>query len=309
MIFYFPFLTRGRGCESFVIDEHIKIRKILREEKKKFFGIKTCIIKFQGPPSYPGYSVYGSIKSYRKSIVNTESISQSLSMAGYQFKSDISLFGSNQVLELSFENKDLVNRLVDKFNIALNLISPTSTKCSIHFFEADNSIGFFHINHHDGEFPYINLNKSNLIKLKEIFFKILTPNPKIDNILKLYILGLHINDSKRDISTRFLVLVIVLESLLLDETDRGELKYQFSLRFAKVIKKYTKKNISTVDLFELGKKFYRIRSEIAHNGESKLLSKEIFEQLINYTRVIILLWLDDQTRFSSKSFDKLVLGK
>jgi len=100
---------------------------------------------------------------------------------------------------------------------------------------------------------------------------------------------------------RFLELTTILEMLYVP-TVRAELSFRFSLRVCKVFSKYLgmKEEKTYADM----RKIYDIRSRISHSGFHKDAAKYL-DELIDYTRKSIVLFLNTPSIFDDKRLDDI----
>lgn len=88
---------------------------------------------------------------------------------------------------------------------------------------------------------------------------------------------------------------ILLESLFLDDSDRGELGFQLALRISR---KYGKTTEERENIFKDIKKVYSISSSAVHNGYLKdkdsKQSRELFKSTIVYIRLMVSALLNDE---------------
>ncbi len=149
------------------------------------------------------------------------------------------------------------------------------------------------------------LNRSNVKSLSEIVTQLLMmqSDTRLQLILQKYQYAL----SSEGLSNpqRFLELAIILEMLLLPEQN-AELRYRFSLRFAKLFKKHDGQNENINDLYKYGKTLYDIRSKIVHKGSDDRIEMTM-DMLTKFTQKAILLYLRDVSIFAERTLDILCL--
>lgn len=105
---------------------------------------------------------------------------------------------------------------------------------------------------------------------------------------------------------KFRDLVLILEKLYLQGEDHN-IKKKISSRIAEYFSAFYTKNYDIVYAFI--KEVYSIRSNIAHNGESNLdfenANNNKFLELLNITRLSILLYLENNFAFDSKMLKQI----
>jgi len=295
---YYPFLTKTRA-KTIHLNDGVSIEALDQAKRKQYFGINKINYDFSdGPPCFGINNV-----SYYKNFQGA--FSRKLASTWMIFEDHGSLFASNQVLRIDEGQQE--ESVKEKLNLALNLVSPTSTHCWVGFSDSDkNSISFGPNKYRSGVFNYIDLNSVNTKRLKQIYLLVdaNSANQKLDVVADFYVRGLH---SDTNLEARFLLMAIALEALILGDENQ-ELKYKFSLRLSLLAKRYYYKKTPKQELYELASLIYKIRCDIAHNGFSKKLDNAAFWSLIDVTRRSINLYLESPEIFSDSTMDELVLG-
>lgn len=104
---------------------------------------------------------------------------------------------------------------------------------------------------------------------------------------------------------KFIDAVIVLESLLLPSSDRGELKLRLSLIAANLLS--SELGMDKRKIYDQVKEYYRIRSEFVHNGRSSKYSHEKFDRLLDICRQLLVLYVEKPEVFGEKNLEDLLL--
>lgn len=104
----------------------------------------------------------------------------------------------------------------------------------------------------------------------------------------------------------FINLVGILESLLTGN-DNGELKFRFALYMNHMLKNKIKSDIEIN--FEIAKKLYDVRSSLAHSGESKKFSPELYLLMREITREILVWHIHNPNYLIESDFLKTLFGK
>ena len=103
---------------------------------------------------------------------------------------------------------------------------------------------------------------------------------------------------------RFVEIAIILEMLLLPQSST-ELSYRFSLRLAKLASRLF--SLDVQDVYRDAKRIYITRSNLVHSGSDSDIDR-VSEIAINYTRRLLLQYLEDKDMFTETSLDALCLS-
>ena len=190
---------------------------------------------------------------------------------------------------------------VEYFQQALKLHKSGKTGISFGIHPKSKSLRFFYPVPFYGKEVY-SLEEEDLPKIKELYSCIKkTIDKKFDLIIEKFLFGLS-GEGIRD-EHRFLELVSILEILYL-LGEWGEKTFKFSLRAAKVLSKYL--SLDSEEVFDKMNKIYKVRSELSHSGSHKD-TKKYLNELINYTRQSIKLFLQENRLFTKGELDNLCI--
>jgi hypothetical protein len=291
---YFPLRLKSSLC-NIRIGKTVFIKRIDDISCQRALGIRNIVYDFD---------VDGNIKKISRG--EGSSMGFELHMPPLEEHTRVSPRLLNTVL-LNFVL--VVNTLeeANNFQHALKLTNyRTRSGISVGFSYAPGgySLSFIHPEPYFGK-EIFELNRSNVKSLAEIMTQLLMmqSDTKLQLILQKYQYAL----SSEGLSNpqRFLEFAIILEMLLLPEQN-AELRYRFSLRFAKLFTKYDGQNENINDLYEHGKTLYDIRSKIVHKGADDRI-KMTMDMITKFTKRAILLYLRDRSIFSEKTLDILCL--
>lgn len=244
----------------------ISLTKIQDDDRERLFGIKI-------------YEKIGTIASFVK-IRHTDLMLNKID--------EIKLFGANFLLKTATieEATDLI--------FAFKLLSNNNVAIKIGF---EDDFAKYHINN-----PTSFGQKLLFIdKIVEKSIGNLTENiaaqkinAKIALIKEVYLFSFTENIRA---ATRFLEVAILIEMILIPEKG-ADVSLRFCLRFTKILNGYDNK--SAEELFNISKKIYSTRSDLAHSGTSKSLAIAS-TYLENYGREIIKRYIQNQENFTDRN--------
>lgn len=228
---------------------------------------------------------------------------KSVSGKGFDLLADpLSLFLLNHrafVISSQFilEAKD--TECVNWFQQALKLHKSGKTGACFGVNSKKTTIQVLHPIPYYGKVIY-SLRKDDLPKIVALYETIKnTKSKRYDLIIDKFLFamsGLSINPHHR-----FLELTTILEMLYVP-TVRAELRFRFSLRVCKVLSKYLGMNEEKT--YADMRRIYDIRSGISHSGSHKNAAKYL-DELIDYTRRSIVLFLSTPSIFNDKRLDDI----
>jgi len=267
---------------EFSIDDAVSFKCMTDDEKKKYLGIRS-----------PDYNEKG----------------QLIGVGPYSFGMHRTPLSGDPGILLSFNSSNFFVTIKDfetakyvKTAIKLHSINSTSILVGFTGENRDSGHSYFNPPEFYGS-ESISLDELSLIELKRIYVQIRNAkeDPKFGLLAEKYhyaVSSLPISDSNR-----FLEMSIILEILLLPNNE-SEISYRFSLRMARLCKKYLKEDIHKS--FEFAKEIYNIRSKLVHEGIHKKTSEKL-SAIIDLGRRFILLYLQDPSIFELKSLNSLCL--
>lgn len=289
-------LVLNSDLDLIVDEKDIKLRQITEEELVLFFGIKKTSLSsnfWRSSYELSGKGMFPAGEGGNHIFSNLDII-----------------FSSNYVFSLSNSAS------VKLVNSTLKLLFPSVTGISLGFTKDEKTIKYYSPN------PYFNgrvfpatghvyriddQNKDDFINLYNEL-KLLVADSRLSLILDLFLDAVSGENIKNEV--RFLNLMSILEILFLEEGSQGELTFKLSLRIAKLLKSQ-KPDLNATDIFndfsDRKNGLYNIRSKVVHNGKSSKLTPERLNDLINYVRESILIYVKDQSVFSKEKLKSVVL--
>jgi len=305
MKYLFPLIFKNNSISSFQFDDGIKIRKLEKKERQEFFGLEKIEFSFSNIklPGYIGVAKFTPSKNKGRANY-TDIFKKGL----HDGSSDI--LAANYILEINSESsRENLNSILKNIDLSFKIFKPCSIGGISLCFQKNES-GFSNFGIFSGPFfAYIDIQKKDLSTIKKTYKKI--KNNSRENLLQIIlefygnaIGGIYkkTHGISEDIKTRFILLVISLESLCLPNC-REELKFRFSLRIAKILSKYHK--FDSEQYFKFAKMIYDIRSEIVHNGKGNTLNSEIFQKTVDITNKLINIYIANETVFNPEDLDKI----
>lgn len=113
------------------------------------------------------------------------------------------------------------------------------------------------------------------------------------------------NSPNIGIHNRFLDLVTILEILLVEDGNRGEISYKLRMRGSKIFSKIL--NESPASLYEWFKNIYNLRSKITHGSSDLSITENEWFRLVDTVRHGILKYMENPSEFTSTRLDALIL--
>lgn len=271
------------SLSEIVIDEGVSFRLISDDEKFSYLGITAPEYDEKGRLIKAGPNSHGLIRL-------PSDIDPNLS---------INFSASNYFLE--------VKSIVQARNIksTIKIYSKNSTSLLIGFVGDAYWAGAHYL--HPPEFygaGFLVLDDENLPRFRRIYRRVadaVQEGTKLSLVFEKYsyaVSSLGISNAHR-----FLECTIILEMIVLP-SQQSELSYRFSLRMAKICRKYFGEDTQTA--FDTAKIIYEIRCGLAHSGSHKK-TEQMLPVVIELTRKLLLQYLYDQSQFTSKALDALSL--
>jgi len=277
-----PIHFKSKIKKNILIDDDIELRRIIEKEIQDIFNLKvqardengiiTRCLEFSNAdsPFITGHIAY-------KHFVES----------------------SQFILEAKNVQKNV--QKVEYFQQALKLHKSGKTGISFGIHPKSKGLRFFYPVPFYGKEVY-SLEEEDISKIKELYGCIKkTKDKKFALIIEKFLFGLS-GEGIID-EHRFLELVSILEILYLPG-EGGEKTFKFSLRAAKVLSKYLL--YDSEDVFNKMRKIYGVRSKLSHSGFHKD-TKKYLNELINYTRQSIKLFLKENRLFTKEELDKLCI--
>jgi len=280
VLLLYPIHFKSKIKKDILIDGDIKLRRITEKEIQDIFNLKVqartkdglitqCLSKF--------------------SNLDTPFITRH---TAYKYFIESSQF----ILEAKSAKK------IEYFQQALILYKDGRTGISFGIHPKSRNLRFFYpVMPCYGKEVY-SLKEVDIPKIKELYGYIKNIKNKIfDLIIEKFLFALSGEGIRNE--HRFLELVSILEILYLSG-ESGEFTFKISLRTAKVLSKYL--SFDSEEVFDKMKKIYKVRCGISHSGYHKD-TKEYLNDLINYTRQSIKLFLQENSLFTKGELDKLCI--
>ena len=294
--YYYPVVLKNEHLDPFKITPEIELRKITKTEREEFFGLEDIDFTFKATSiGYLGLNQWCPSKSKK----GRYSLSNWFGHGAFDGSNDI--FASNYVLII--ECSGTPDHIIQRLNLALKLFKPTSTGGYLGFRENETDVHFHHSMPIHGPFDYLSLTSSDVEEIQGIFMLIedKKDNDKFNLLGELYDKALQGGNVEWDI--RFLLLVILLESLYLPHQEQ-ELTFRLSVRVAKLLSNLGYGQAKGI--FDKMKQIYGIRSKLLHAGKREGLTFDIFSELTNIVRVSLALYIKNPDHFSENALTTIL---
>ena len=254
-----------RGLKEISFD-NFKIRKIQKEEKNLFLKHETIPSFYRSELQYTRWALV-------KNVINMEEINS--------FHNEINYLRETLIL---YKNKP-INLFV--FGALLKPL----------FLCVNHKYQFEHIS---DSYPILNKDIKKIKILYDII-KSLHENSKDDLykvVIERYQSALYVNTA---FPNRFTDLVTILEALCV-KNNQGEYSFRLAIILSLILYKKFRENKH--EMYKNIKIFYKIRSEFVHSGTSRHCTKSSLNELLEITRKIIFIYVNDPSFFKKEDLIK-----
>lgn len=281
--YFAPLKIEIHNFKSYRKIGNLKIRKIRSDELEKYFGVEDVVLDDNG-------HVIDCTKLYKPQT------SLSFLITDLEF---IKLIGCRYIIE-SVDQKDIYET-IPKLLLAFRLYKSGEIFAPVIMNNSTPSVSFIYPLFTKEKDKY-EINLSELRKIDKIY-EIIKKNKRSNLELAFERFNNAISD-KTDNKNAFIDFVTILESLFLKNTKQ-EVRFRFSLYVSYLLCN----KIKIKETFREIQYIYDARSELVHSGKSKNYNNERFLKIKEYTRLLLLWYLEQQGIDSIKDSEILILKK
>lgn len=264
------------GFKSYKQIGEFKLRKINESEIQQLFGIKNRKIDSKGNITLMTV-LHNSIDALNFGLVENE-----------RYK----LFSSKYLVEFPDKTNEYTNLA---FIRAFKLFAGGDLFCPVIYLSDAISISFIHPK--STHYPEIyKIKVADLTRIKILFLKLkkLKDNKGVQLILDRFDAAI---DARLNRKISYIELVSIIESVVVNEPS--ELRFRFSLHLSYLLTSLNKKTT-----FKDAKNIYDVRSKLVHTGKSNKLTDDLYNDVLNKTRLIVS-WYVDNHENKDKIFEDI----